>query len=513
MLVYEGEMTNLDARTSMNRTPLHLASLRGHVDVIKLLISEGADIDAIDTYSNTPIHYASQHGHSDCVKRLLKQGASYLLKNNLNQTACDVSGSIEVYEVFLNYYTQSGIVLLMSDYSRTPFYNVLIRNSREDHVNKLLHKGLTRPAPSQLLKLYLLHSHQRSQLKQLSRSEIRRRVEYLSKTHTAPQDFEGIGQLGKGSFGQVFLVKYRGNGKLYAMKILNKDRIFGKNYVETNLVKYAYTERNILSTIQHPFIVKLNFAFQTPEKLALVMDYCAGGDLGHQLAKDKKFSEEKAKFYICEILLALEELHSHGIIFRDLKPENVVLDSEGHAHLTDFGLSKEGIYGNQFTKSFCGSIAYLAPEMLRRKGHDKSVDWYLLGVLLYEMLTGVPPYYSINREQLFYNIQKGKLHMPRFVSEPAKNLILKLLHRDPKKRLGYQRDSEELKEQEFFDDINWLTVIRKEVPGPSFHMPKHKSGNVNLEKVFGSIDRRFEMGKLKGWSFIDTRRISMDCVF
>jgi serine/threonine protein kinase len=297
------------------------------------------------------------------------------------------------------------------------------------------------------------------------------------------------------------------------MKILNKERIFGNKHIESNLVRYAYTERNILCSIQHPFIVQLNFAFQTPEKLALVMDYCAGGDLGHQLAKDKKFTENKARFYICEILLALEELHKHGIIFRDLKPENVVLDSQGHAHLTDFGLSKEGIYGTQITKSFCGSVAYLAPEMLRRKGHDKSVDWYLLGVLLYEMLTGIPPYYSINREQLFYNIQRGKLHMPRYVSEPAKNLISKLLHRDPKKRLGYARDSDELKEHIFFQDINWHGILRKEGAAPSFDMPKPIRGRVSLEKIFSCSSKLLELGTLKGWSFIDTRRMGTDVYF
>jgi serine/threonine protein kinase len=238
-----------------------------------------------------------------------------------------------------------------------------------------------------------------------------------------PNDFEGLAQLGKGSFGQVFLVRHKASGAEYALKLLNKDRVFGKIYADSNLVRYAFTERNILSSIHHPFIVKLNFAFQTAEKLALVMDFCGGGDLGSQLAKERKFSEERARFYICEIILALEELHKHGIIFRDLKPENVVLDDQGHAHLTDFGLSKEGMYEGQQTKSFCGSIAYLAPEMIRRKGHDKSVDWYLMGVLTYEMLTGAPPYYSANREQLFYNIQRGKLHMPRYVSETAKNLI------------------------------------------------------------------------------------------
>ncbi len=157
------------------------------------------------------------------------------------------------------------------------------------------------------------------------------------------------------------------------------------------------TERNVLSITNHPFIVKLNYSFQSSDKLFLILDYCPGGDLAEHLSNEKRFSEERAKIYLCEIILALEDLHKRDIIFRDLKPDNVVLDYEGHAMLTDFGLSKEGVYDNKGAKSFCGSIAYLAPEMLKRSGHGKSVDWYLLGVLFYEMLVGLPPFVNSNK--------------------------------------------------------------------------------------------------------------------
>ena len=162
-------------------------------------------------------------------------------------------------------------------------------------------------------------------------------------------------------------------------------------------MRYAKTERDVLTYTKHPFIVGLKYAFQTPEKLFLILDYAAGGNMGRTLARDRKFSEERARIYLAEILLALEELHKRDIIYRDLKPDNIVFDEEGHALLTDFGLSKEGIRTNSMTRSFCGSPAYLAPEMLKRAGHGKSVDWYLLGVLLYEMLVGAPPYYSNNK--------------------------------------------------------------------------------------------------------------------
>lgn len=139
----------------------------------------------------------------------------------------------------------------------------------------------------------------------------------------------------------------------------------------------------------------MNSAFQTKTKLFLILEYCPGGDIGRILQKEGRFTEDRARKYLCEVLLALDDLHKRDIIYRDLKPDNVVLDDEGHALLTDFGLSKEGVMdGNKGAKSFCGSVAYLAPEMLRKAGHGKSVDWYLLGVLLYEMIVGQPPYFS-----------------------------------------------------------------------------------------------------------------------
>lgn len=158
------------------------------------------------------------------------------------------------------------------------------------------------------------------------------------------------------------------------------------------------TERNVLSFTNHPFIVKLNFAFQTIDRLFLILDYCPGGDLSEHICRERKFTEDRAKFYLCQIVLALEDLHKRDIIFRDLKPDNVVLDQDGNAMLTDFGLSKEGVLvGNKGATSFCGSLAYLAPEMLKQVGHGKSVDWYLLGVIFYEMLAGMPPYFTDNK--------------------------------------------------------------------------------------------------------------------
>ena len=184
------------------------------------------------------------------------------------------------------------------------------------------------------------------------------------------------------------------------------------------------TEKNVLSNINHPFIVKLHYSFQTPDKLFMILDFCPGGDLGEHLQNECRFSEDRSKIYICEVITALEELHRNDIIYRDLKPDNIVLDHEGHAMLTDFGLSKEEVSDYyKGAKSFCGSVAYLAPEMLKRAGHGKAVDWYLLGVVLYEMLIGLPPYYAESKDELFQNIENAPLKIPGHLSNDVKDLL------------------------------------------------------------------------------------------
>jgi protein-serine/threonine kinase len=234
----------------------------------------------------------------------------------------------------------------------------------------------------------------------------------------------------------------------------------------------------------------------------MVMDFCPNGDLGTHLTREKKFSEEKAKFYMAEIALALGELHKNGILFRDLKPENVVLDKDGHARLTDFGLSKEGVSDEQLSKSFCGSIAYLAPEMLKRAGHTRSVDWYLLGVLTFEMVTGSPPFYSPNREQMFSNIQKAELKFPPFLSEDCKLIIRELMNRDVHKRLGAsKKDVEELKEHRFFSDINFDDILNKDIPPPPFKPIRRVMKQVSSEKMFGKLEAETSQ-KVDGWSVL-----------
>lgn len=298
-----------------------------------------------------------------------------MIENIQNKTALDSSLNFEVYNSIIQHCKANGKDIKIKPFSRTPFHTVLLHNSREDLVNKLLNKNLVTPSNKDIKTFQerpnkMSSFHSRPQKKKCSPSSFNvLSCLKFSYSKVGPKDFRGLMQLGKGSFGEVYLAEMLSTKEMFAIKVLRKEKV-----LSNNLVRYAFTERNIMMNITHPFIVKLHHSFQTPEKLVFVMEYCPGGDLGTHIAKEKSFSEEKAKFYLAEVVLALEELHKHGIIFRDLKPDNVVLDADGHAKLTDFGLSKEGAIEGQLTKSFCGSVAYLSPEMLRRTGHSKAVD-------------------------------------------------------------------------------------------------------------------------------------------
>ena len=328
----------------------------------------------------------------------------------------------------------------------------------------------------------------------------------IEEDRITPSSFVCLAMLGKGSFGEVYLVQKINTQEKFAMKVLRKERIMSQN-----LLKYAMAERNVLSLSNHPFIVKLNYAFQTSSKLFLILDYCSGGDLGKHLFFEKRFEEKRAKFYICEVLLALENLHKRDIIFRDLKPDNVVLDEEGHCKLTDFGLSKEGVFDSTGAKSFCGSIAYLAPEMLKKQGHGKAVDWYLLGVLFYEMLVGITPYFTGKKEEIFYNIEYGELKIPDYISEKANNLLRRLLERDPNKRLGGgAKDAQEIKEHPYFQDVDWDLIYNKKIKPPPANNYTNKMMHVyhrprlfaNDDYVNNTTDKAFQ-NILPGWSFIN----------
>lgn len=280
--------------------------------------------------------------------------------------------------------------------------------------------------------------------------------------HPDCTQFMPIKLLGCGSFAKVFLVKKLvgpDSGSLYAMKILRKAKLRFRDRLRSK------KERDILVDVQHPFIVKLNYAFQTEGKLFLVLDFIRGGDLFTRLNSEVMFTEEDVKFYLAESLLALTHLHSLGIIYRDLKPENILLDEEGHIKLTDFGLSKEALDDKAY--SFCGTVEYMSPEVIARQGHTKSADFWSLGVVMYEMLTGVLPFHAENRKETMHQIVKIKLSMPLYLSIEAQSLLRCLFKRNPANRLGSgPRGGKDIMDHKFFSSIDFDKLYRREVEPP-----------------------------------------------
>ncbi|GFG34302.1 hypothetical protein Cfor_07097 [Coptotermes formosanus] len=283
------------------------------------------------------------------------------------------------------------------------------------------------------------------------------------RTHAKPSDFEFLRVIGKGSFGKVFLAKHKVEQRHYAVKVLSKRLVMKRNEA-----KHIMSERNVLlKNLNHPFLVGLHYSFQTPDKLYFVLDYINGGELFFHLQRERLFTEERARFYSAEMAAALGYLHSHGVIYRDLKPENILLDSQGHVVLTDFGLSKEGLFPTDTTNTFCGTPEYLAPEVVKKEVYDKSVDWWCLGAVLYEMLYGLPPFYSRNRSEMYDRIVNKPLRLRPPISASARDILVKLLQKDRHKRLGSgYRGFDEVMHHDFFKPIAWEDLVAKRIPPP-----------------------------------------------
>ncbi|KAM9298537.1 serine/threonine-protein kinase Sgk1 isoform 2-T2 [Morus bassanus] len=283
-----------------------------------------------------------------------------------------------------------------------------------------------------------------------------------SNPHAKPSDFHFLKVIGKGSFGKVLLARHKAEEQFYAVKVLQKKAILKKKEE-----KHIMSERNVLlKNVKHPFLVGLHFSFQTADKLYFVLDYINGGELFYHLQRERCFLEPRARFYAAEIASALGYLHSLNIVYRDLKPENILLDSQGHIVLTDFGLCKENIEHNGTTSTFCGTPEYLAPEVLHKQPYDRTVDWWCLGAVLYEMLYGLPPFYSRNTAEMYDNILNKPLQLKPNITNSARHLLEGLLQKDRTKRLGAKEDFMEIKNHIFFSPINWDDLINKKITPP-----------------------------------------------
>lgn len=281
----------------------------------------------------------------------------------------------------------------------------------------------------------------------------------VSKGKYSLADFRILRTLGTGSFGRVHLVRSAHNGRYYAIKVLKKQQV-----VKMKQVEHTNDERRMLKLVEHPFLIRMWGTFQDSKNLFMVMDYIEGGELFSLLRKSQRFPNPVAKFYAAEVTLAIEYLHSHDIIYRDLKPENILLDRNGHIKITDFGFAKEV---STVTWTLCGTPDYIAPEVITTKPYNKSVDWWSLGVLIFEMLAGYTPFYDSTPMKTYEKILSGKIHFPSFMGPDVIDLLSKLITADLTRRLGnLMNGPSDIRNHPWFLEVVWEKLLAKDIETP-----------------------------------------------
>lgn len=281
----------------------------------------------------------------------------------------------------------------------------------------------------------------------------------VSKGKYALKDFQIMRTLGTGSFGRVHLVRSVHNGRYYAIKVLKKAQV-----IKMKQVEHTNDERKMLKLIEHPFIIRMWGTFQDSKNLFMVMDYIEGGELFSLLRKSKRFPSPVAKFYSAEVVLALEYLHFHNIIYRDLKPENILIDRYGHIKITDFGFAKEVPF---YTWTLCGTPDYIAPEVITAKPYNKSVDWWSLGILIFEMLSGYTPFYDKQPIKTYEKILQSKIFYPPFLESTVVDLLTKLITPDLTRRLGnLQNGAQDIKNHVWFQEVIWEKLYARDIVTP-----------------------------------------------
>ena len=297
--------------------------------------------------------------------------------------------------------------------------------------------------------------------------ENKKKVGTIFSTHKTVKnvgvdDFKIVKVIGRGSYGKVCLVEFTQTKELFAMKSLKKNVLLDEDQVESTLL-----EKNILQSLDYPFLVGMVFCFQTEERVYFVLPFIQGGELFQHLRKYKYFPEANVKFYASIIGLSLEYLHKKGIVYRDIKPENILLESDGYLKLIDFGMAKI-LKGDEKTNSFCGTPEYLAPEIITGEGHNRMADWWSYGTLVYEMLFGIPPFFNENIETMYELITNKELRFPKKfnVSDEAKDLLKKLLVKNQTQRFGINGGFDEIKKHPFFIGIDFKALEEKKIEAP-----------------------------------------------
>ncbi len=309
---------------------------------------------------------------------------------------------------------------------------------------------------------------------QKAKEKVERKWARNLKNTSKLSDFELVRTLGSGTFGRVMLVRYivTANKPYYAMKIMAKRKV-----IRANNVRHVLNEKRILQAVRFPFIVNYMYHFKDNANIFLVMEYVAGGDMFTHLKRMGKFEEDLAAFYAAQVGLAFEYLHYVGIVYRDLKPENVVIDKTGYLKITDFGFAKK--IDNKKTQTMCGTPEYYAPEIVKNQSYSFSVDWWTLGVLIYEMSYGRPPFRSSNVLKLFQLILDNEVEFPDYFSANTKSIIKHLMRKERTKRIS---SAKELKEHKYFENIEWMQLYRRKKEPPYLPHVFSESDTHNFEK-------------------------------
>ncbi|KAI7855462.1 camp-dependent protein kinase 9 [Circinella umbellata] len=396
-----------------------------------------------------------------------------MLDGNSNNASLLIGNNHTVYLSNLRTYQQQSLRSSNNNSPATTGTGTSTNNKRALPANH----PLNTPPPSAVSAQPSLYQQQ--QAKRLQYYHTRSPV-YVVNPSFGLKDFELLDTLGTGTFGRVYLTRFRTTNKYYAMKVLKKSEV-----VRLKQVEHLLWEKQILASVRFPFVVDLFCAFQDNTNLYMLLEYVVGGELFSHLRRAGRFTNDMTRFYASEIVLAIEYLHSKNIVYRDLKPENLLLDHNGHIVLTDFGFAKQI---NDRTWTLCGTPEYLAPEIIQSKGHGKAVDWWALGILIFEMLAGYPPFFDDNSFGIYEKILAGRVQFPSHFDALAKDLLKRLLVGDRTKRLGNVKGGpEDIKRHKWFRGVDWIGLLDKTVRAPIIPKYRHPGDTGNFEKYPDTI--------------------------